>query len=233
MRPLLVGEANPLSADPRYALYPAPPGSTGGRLCRLVLGLSKKDYIGRFDRVNLCAGPWRVREARETVRLLATPPAVRLRGGYPCPTARRAPSPKRAVPHLICAGSTVVLLGRRVAAAFGLPDDPLTRCAMRRRRCGYQSVLCDADQTRTLAEIDFGWLEGVWSIERADAPLPAGRSLRLVDDAVPGRVGFEEDDYAEPFEAVVLPHPSGLNRFWNRPGAFEGARELLREAGAL
>lgn len=29
---------------------------------------------------------------------------------------------------------------------------------------------------------------------------------------------------------VVLPHPSGLNRAWNRPGAREDARRLLRHA---
>lgn len=32
---------------------------------------------------------------------------------------------------------------------------------------------------------------------------------------------------------VVLPHPSGLNRFWQEPRAFERARELLAEAGVL
>lgn len=29
---------------------------------------------------------------------------------------------------------------------------------------------------------------------------------------------------------VILPHPSGLNRSWGEPGAFERARALLREA---
>lgn len=32
---------------------------------------------------------------------------------------------------------------------------------------------------------------------------------------------------------VVLPHPSGLSRAWNAPGAYERAREALREAGVL
>jgi hypothetical protein len=41
-----------------------------------------------------------------------------------------------------------------------------------------------------------------------------------------------------PFEAVgpnrvVLPHPSGLNRMWGEPDAFERARAVLREAGVL
>lgn len=33
--------------------------------------------------------------------------------------------------------------------------------------------------------------------------------------------------------AVLLPHPSGRARTWNQPGAFERARSLLREVGAL
>ena len=32
---------------------------------------------------------------------------------------------------------------------------------------------------------------------------------------------------------VVLPHPSGLNRMWGEPGAFDRARAVLREAGVL
>lgn len=32
---------------------------------------------------------------------------------------------------------------------------------------------------------------------------------------------------------VILPHPSGLSRAWNEPGAFERARTVLREAGVL
>ncbi len=32
---------------------------------------------------------------------------------------------------------------------------------------------------------------------------------------------------------VILPHPSGLSRAWNEPGAHERARAVLREAGVL
>ncbi len=32
---------------------------------------------------------------------------------------------------------------------------------------------------------------------------------------------------------VILPHPSGLSRAWNEPGAFERARAVLRESGVL
>jgi hypothetical protein len=32
---------------------------------------------------------------------------------------------------------------------------------------------------------------------------------------------------------VILPHPSGLSRSWGVPGAYERARQTLREAGVL
>ena len=36
-----------------------------------------------------------------------------------------------------------------------------------------------------------------------------------------------------PRSYVIIPHPSGLSRAWNEPGAFERARAVLREAGVL
>jgi uracil-DNA glycosylase len=36
-----------------------------------------------------------------------------------------------------------------------------------------------------------------------------------------------------PAQFVILPHPSGLSRAWNEPGAFDRARGVLREAGVL
>lgn len=145
MRPLLVGEQNPYGRDPRYALYPEPPNSAGGRLCRLVMGLTVKRYISLFDRVNLCAGNWSAREARET--------ALRLRG-----ESSRAGDAR-----------VTVLLGKRVCTAFERPFEPFTT----------NVGTCDV-------------------------------------------VKF-----------VVLPHPSGLSRAWNEPGAHERARAVLREAGVL
>lgn len=35
------------------------------------------------------------------------------------------------------------------------------------------------------------------------------------------------------YPRVVLPHPSGINRMWNEPGAYARARKILREAGVL
>ncbi len=149
-KPLLVGEDNPYGSDPTKALYPYPDGSAGWRLCRLVMDLPRAEYLRRFERVNLCAGKWSLREARTT--------AMELRGrpSWPPPA--------------------VVLLGRKVAEAFGL---------------GGASF--------------FG---------------------RVSDSYSP-----EEWLHVERF--VLLPHPSSRCRLWNRPGAFEEARALLREVGVL
>jgi hypothetical protein len=75
MKPLLVGEDNPYSVDDpvrsqRYALYPLPQNSAGGRLCALVMALTIKEYIGKFDRANLCDGRWSMKKARLRAALL-------------------------------------------------------------------------------------------------------------------------------------------------------------------
>lgn len=97
MRPLLVGEDNPYSRDQRYALYPEPEHSAGGRLCRLIMRLSVKDYIRGFERVNLCEGEWSKREARSS--------AARL---------------------LSLASGRVILLGKKVCEAAGIDYLPYT-----------------------------------------------------------------------------------------------------------
>lgn len=95
MKPLLVGEANPYGADPYFALYPRPEKASGYRLCSLVLGMREAAYLDLFDRVNLCPQSWSMGVARaEAVRL-------------------------RSVPAF-----QAVLLGRKVAEAFGLGDVP-------------------------------------------------------------------------------------------------------------
>lgn len=66
-KPLIVGELNPLDADPRYALFPYSQSSSGGRLC-VILGLCERDYLRRFDRANLCVGKWDALEARAVAR---------------------------------------------------------------------------------------------------------------------------------------------------------------------
>lgn len=90
MKPVIVGEHNPYGSSPEWALYPSPPESAGGRLCRLVMGLSEDDYLRLFRRANLLA----------TAR-------------WSAPAAREAAGKV----DLSCGA---VLLGSRVARAFGL-----------------------------------------------------------------------------------------------------------------
>lgn len=86
---VLVGESNPYSVQPGFALYDLPHGASGHRL-RLILGLESEAYQERCQRHNLCWGVWRLTDARrEALRLLAL---------YP--------------------NATFILLGKRVASAF-------------------------------------------------------------------------------------------------------------------
>lgn len=96
-RPLLVGESNPYSSDPDDALLPYPSQSAGARLCRDILGMTREAYLAAFDRCNLVRGQkWSVPVARAEARRIS----VERRGG-------------------VC-----VLLGAKVAAAFGVPTSP-------------------------------------------------------------------------------------------------------------
>ncbi len=95
-RILLVGEDNPHSLDPRHALYPHPPGCAGDRLCHRILDEHRGSYLEKYDRTNLCSGAWSTTEAR--VRAL----------------------------DLLESGRPMVLLGARVARAFGLDFLPFS-----------------------------------------------------------------------------------------------------------
>lgn len=57
-RVLLIGEVNPLSLDPKYALYPWPEGCSGHRLATNIFGMREEAYLEIFDRSNLCIGQW-------------------------------------------------------------------------------------------------------------------------------------------------------------------------------
>jgi hypothetical protein len=131
---LLVGEANPYGGDPGMALYPLPERASGHRLCVDIMQLSHRDYLQRFDRINLSPFRWRTKEALQHAGEI-------MRSGQRC-----------------------VLLGAKVAKAFG-----------------YQFI--------PFVTIDLRFL--------------------------------------------ILPHPSGLCRLWNQPGAYDRARLALREFGAL
>lgn len=95
--PLIVGETNPYGSCAEFALYPAPRGCAGWRLCNKVLALDSDDYLERFERVNLCDGPWRDGKARESAEQFWHAPA-----------------------------RTFLLLGSRVCAAFGVEFLPFT-----------------------------------------------------------------------------------------------------------
>jgi hypothetical protein len=93
-KPVLVGEMNPYGADPDYALYPAPDGCSGHRLCCLILGMQRRHYLDSFDRVNLCDGKWSIKAAR----IKAT--------------------------ELWASGRRFILLGSKVCYAWGIPFTP-------------------------------------------------------------------------------------------------------------
>jgi hypothetical protein len=112
MKPLLVGESNPYGNDPDYALYPFPENSAGYRLCHVVLGMTMREYMRAFDRVNLMSGSkkWSLPGAREAARELLD----------------RTPKGESAVlpSHRIEFGQPLILLGARVARAFRLTYTP-------------------------------------------------------------------------------------------------------------
>jgi len=101
MKPLLVGEINSRNDNPAFDLYPLPPEAAGGRLCKL-LGITSRQYLRTFDRVNLCRNKWVASDAKIVARLVnLNRPAV-------------------------------ILLGRKVAAAFGMSGAaPFTKTAVK------------------------------------------------------------------------------------------------------
>jgi hypothetical protein len=94
-RPFLVGESNPYGSDPAMALYPLPEGSSGARLCA-ALEMHPSEYLANFERRNLLLGEETWSES------LARWRAARV--------------------HADASGLPIILLGRRVARAFGLGD---------------------------------------------------------------------------------------------------------------
>lgn len=77
MRPLLVGESNPYSDDPEFALYPFPRGAAGSRL-KDILGMTNAEYLATFDRANLMPNrlKWDLKAAR--ARAIALPHTRRI-----------------------------------------------------------------------------------------------------------------------------------------------------------
>ncbi len=154
---LLVGELNPISQSPEFALFCAPDGCSGQRLQDKIFGLPRAEYLAMW-RTNLCVQAWSATRARERARVLLAPDV-----------------PWR----------TIVLLGAKVSGAFGqvlaLP-------------CGQEIRPFTTHR------------------------LPSTQVLGLL----PRLAEIES-------KIICLPHPSGLNRIWNTPGAVGTARQIMRE----
>jgi hypothetical protein len=91
-RVLCLGEDNPYGSEPEFALYCYPPGCAGYRL-RRIFGLPQHQYLA-LHRKNLCdSGAWSTKVARERARQLHADSSM--------------------------PWSVIVLLGRKVADAFG------------------------------------------------------------------------------------------------------------------
>ena len=88
-RVLLIGEDNPLSSSPEFALYCYPPRCSGSNL-RRIFGLPEDAYLG-LHRKNLCDDAWSTKSARQRALELLTPHAE---------------------------WSVIVLLGRKVTEVF-------------------------------------------------------------------------------------------------------------------
>lgn len=97
MKPVIIGMNNPLSSDPKYALFPHPPGCTGYRLWKMLearTGVFRAEYIQVFERRNLVpTKEWCAVTANVNARSM--------------------------LPEL--GGRTVLLLGNEVRKAFGVP----------------------------------------------------------------------------------------------------------------
>lgn len=90
-RILLVGEDNPLSTSPEFALYFQPSGCSGHRLQSKILGLDARRHYLAMWRSNLCCGGWDRSMAKDRAAALC---------------GQRSP------------WDTIVLLGVKVAGAF-------------------------------------------------------------------------------------------------------------------
>lgn len=98
MRPWLIGENNPYSSDPYYALYPEPEQSAGHRLCVKIFGMRESRYLRTFERRNLLHRQhgWSVGSAKTAAAQILTESD----------------------------GAPLVLCGVKVANAFGVSPEP-------------------------------------------------------------------------------------------------------------
>jgi hypothetical protein len=126
---------------------------------------------------------------------------------------------------------------------FALWPDPYNSAGARLQRLVLQ--LSVDDYLRSFERVNLCPTRWSAPVARAQATalethVEAGRVAVLLGTKVSRAFSAHAPPF-EPFRAyergagrlVVLPHPSGLNRAWNEPGAFERARELLRQVGVL
>jgi hypothetical protein len=120
MKTLLIGQAPGPNTDPDFPLFPLPRTSAGGRLQRF-LGMTRSEYLKTFDRVNLLPYfPGRTQKRDDA---------------FPIPAARMAAQILRPMLR----SRRVVLVGRKVADAFGL-DPKLPWMTPTLYRCGPRSM---------------------------------------------------------------------------------------------
>lgn len=141
----------------------------------------------------------------------------------------------------------------RLAQRFALYPDP-PRCAGW-NLCHRIMQLDEGEYLRRFDRVNL--CDGAWSMKEARQNAKSFLNLRygaLVHEEVlddnptaltlvlfGSRVCAAFDIAFTPFDwfrrldycFVILPHPSGLSRAWNEPGAFERARNILKEAGVL
>ena len=166
MKPIIVGESNPFGGDEHFALYPEPAGCSGDRLCGFVMGLRRITYMLEFERANLVRGRWSMRAARARAQEL-----TKLSDEDRAKLERFEIG--RQIEDLVEL-RTFILLGRRVAEAFGWKEAPQIGIAQRYHffvflphPSGRNRIWNDPDSVRgcravlmsTLPRIPFGELE--------------------------------------------------------------------------
>jgi uracil-DNA glycosylase len=105
MRVVLIGQAPGPNTNPDAALYPQPRTSAGGRLCEFF-GMTQEAYLQHFTRMNL---------------LYAFPGRDKRDDKFPTQAARHTASSIRP----LLEGATVIMVGRKVAEAFGYSEKTL------------------------------------------------------------------------------------------------------------
>lgn len=152
---------------------------------------------------------------------------------------------KVAMKPLLVGESNPYQQDERMAMRYALHPDPPH--ASGGRLCFLVMGLDDATYLRSFDRVDL--CHPKWSLPAARAraaDLVAARSSSDVIVLCGSKVASAFGVPYSPFTVfgadhatlggprlVVLPHPSGLNRAWHEPGAFDRARDVLRRTGVL